>query len=109
MACPSRCSNLFVQLLDQFDSAVRLGTTGRASHKAATRELDVVAVEIGRTVRVMDAHNQQRFRNDGQLLGTWNSVRTVLGRPKPVSTPKDGTAPQEATTTPTNGDVRPAA
>jgi hypothetical protein len=62
--------NLFVQLLDQFDSAVSLRATGRASHMAATRELNLVAAEIGRTVRVMDAHNQQRFQNDGQLLGT---------------------------------------
>ena len=80
--------NLFVQLLDQFDSAVRLGTTGRASHRPPPGSWRV-AVEIGRTVRVMDAHNQQRFKNDGQLLGTWNSVRTVLGKPRSVSTPKD--------------------
>ena len=101
--------NLFVQLLDQFDSAVRLRSTGRAAHMAATRELGVVAAEIGRIVRVMDAHNQERFKNDGQLLGTWISVRTVVGRPRAVSTPKDGSPTQDGTTAPTNGDVRPAA
>jgi hypothetical protein len=59
-----------VQLLDRFDAAVSLAVSGRASHKAATKELQAVTTEIARTVRVMDARNRLRFQNDGQLLAS---------------------------------------
>src|SRR5206468_7749875 len=72
----------FVQMLDQFDAAVVLGTNGRAAHVGATRELQAVASEIVQTVRVMDGRNRQRFQDDGQLLGSWISASTVLGSPK---------------------------
>lgn len=103
----------FVQMLDQFDAAVTLGNSGRTAHVGATKNLDAVAIEIARTVRVMDARNRQRFQNDQQLLGSWISAKTVLGTPRGGSSPtapedtatpaKDGTRPGEPT------DVRPAA
>lgn len=52
----------------------------------ATRELEAVAAEIVQTVRVMDGWNRQRFQEDGQLLGSWISASTVLGRPRGVTT-----------------------
>lgn len=91
----------FVKQLDQFDQAIALGNEGRTAHIGATRELRAVAMEIPRTVRVMDGRNQQRFADDGQLLGSWISASTVLGRPRPESEPEGGT--------PTDGEVRPAA
>ena len=59
----------FVQMLDQFDAAVALGIEGRTAHVGATRELQAVASEIFRTVRLMNGRNRQRFADDGQLLG----------------------------------------
>jgi hypothetical protein len=102
--------DLFVQLLDKFDAAVRLGAGGRAAHKAATKQLDAVTTEIRRTVRVMDARNRLRFQNDGQLLGEWTSRTTVQRAPTRVSTPKDGVTTPGDSPGPVGGDdVRPAA
>jgi hypothetical protein len=66
--------------LDQFDAAVALGNDGRTAHMGATRDLRAVATEIVRTVRVMDGRNRQRFADQEQLLGSWISASTVLGR-----------------------------
>jgi hypothetical protein len=91
----------FVQMIDQFDAAVALGHEGRTAHVGATRELNAVASEIVRTVRVMDGRNRQRFADQGQLLGSWISASTVLGTPRPGTESEGGT--------PAGGEVRPAA
>lgn len=52
----------FGTVLDEFDAAVLLGTEGRMTHTAATRELDALTTEAGRLVRAMDARNRIRFR-----------------------------------------------
>jgi hypothetical protein len=92
-----------VQMLDQFDAAVALGNDGRTAHVGATRELRAVAQEIVRTVRVMDGRNRQRFAEEGQLLGSWISASTVLGKTRMVSEEKEGGTPAAG------GEVRPAA
>lgn len=92
----------FSRLLDEFDAAVKLGVEGRTAHKAATRELDALTIEVGRMVRVMDARNRVRFRNDRQALEQWFAARTVLGTPR-------GSADEAETPEPGTGDVRPAA
>ena len=97
---------VFGQLLDQFDVAVKVGSDGRAAHIGATKRLEALAMEAGQIVRAMDARNRYRFKNDEQVLGAWVNASTVLGRavgsasaetPGPEPTPEAG------------GDVRPAA
>lgn len=97
----------FGQMLDQFDSALTLGSTGRTVHKGATLELRRVGIMIAQTVRVMDARNRQRFQDDPQALGSWLSARQVLGSPKGAGVP----APVDtgAADPPAGGEVRPAA
>jgi hypothetical protein len=95
---------VFGQLLDQFDAAVKLGSDGRAAHTGATRRLEALALEAGQIVRVMDTRNRLRFKNDEQVLGAWITASTVFGKgarsaPEPTPAPT-----QEA-----GGDVRPAA
>ena len=99
----------FVQMLDEYDTAVSLHTTGRTAHVAATKNLDGIVTEITRVVRVMDARNRQRFQNDGQLLNSWISVSTVLGTPRTVPAPKDSATSNEDSTPSASTDVRPAA
>jgi hypothetical protein len=97
---------VFGQLLDQFDAAVKLGSDGRAAHTGATRRLRALAVEAGQIVRAMDARNRYRFKNDQQVLGAWITASTVFGSgagPGPADAPAPG-GEQEA-----GGDVRPAA
>jgi hypothetical protein len=97
----------FGKMLDEFDAVVRLGTDGRMTHTAATRELDALTREAGRLVRAMDARNRIRFRNDLPALEQWISARTVLGTPR-------GSAEEEAPVVEggapdAGGEVRPAA
>jgi hypothetical protein len=107
--------DLFVQLLDKYDSAVSRAATSRAAHKAATKALRGVAREIRRTVRVMDARNRLRFQNDRELLEQWISVSRVSRLPRVSSLGdseshnQDSGAPNDGGIPPDDGDVRPAA
>ena len=101
---------VFGQMLDQFDVAVKQGTDGRAAHTGATKRLEALAVEAGQIVRAMDARNRIRFKTDQQALGAWISASTVFGSGA-VSGSAEVPAPgpggggeQEA-----GGGVRPAA
>ena len=90
----------FKQQLDQFDAAITQGNDGRSAHVGATLELQSVAQEIVRTVRVMDARNRQRFAGDPQLLGAWLYASTVHGKSRAGSEPPAA---------PAAGESRPAA
>lgn len=91
------------QTLDQFDTAVESGVTGRQTHVAASAELQAVADEIFQIVQVMDGLNRYRFMKDPELLAAWDSASSVLAAPK--TTPKPG----PDTTPATGGEIRPAA
>src|SRR3954468_10287072 len=79
----------FGKLLEDFDAAIALGNDGKTAHIGATRELISVSTEILRAVRVMGGRNRQRFADDAQLLGSWISASTVLGRPRPGVEPEE--------------------
>ena len=98
---------VFGQLLDQFDVAVKVGTDGRAAHTGATQRLGALAQEAGQIVRAMDARNRHRFRNDEQVLGAWVNASTVVARP--VAAVGDGGAAPAPGGEPQAGEVRPAA
>jgi hypothetical protein len=98
---------MFGQLLDQFDAAVKLGSDGRATHIGATKRLNELALEAGQIVRVMDARNRHRFRNDAQMLGAWINASTIAARPVAAGT-GGGATPAPGGVTPA-GDVKPAA
>jgi hypothetical protein len=97
---------VFGQLLDQFDAAVKLGSDGRAAHTGATKRLDALAMEAGQIVRAMDARNRYRFKHDEQVLGAWINASTVRGRTAGSAAQE---APASAPTPEAGGDVRPAA
>ena len=89
--------------LTQFDQAVAQGTDARRAHVGASADLDSVADEIVQVVRVMDALNQVRFAEDGELLPAWESAANVV-TPKVVSSSEPG-----AGDVPPAGEVKPAA
>ena len=68
------------ELLDRFDAAVLLTNNGRTGHKGATQQLEALAAELAEVVRTMDARNRQRFAGNAQLMASWVSASTVLGR-----------------------------
>ena len=91
------------QSLDEFDLVIEQGTQGRAAHVGASSELDNVAGEVVQIVDVMDGLNRVRFRKDGERLGAWTSVSSVVATPQPaLAKPDDGG-------TTTGGEARPAA
>lgn len=69
----------FGQLLDRFDAAITLGSTGRNAHKAATKELAALTAGLVSVVRVMDARNRLRFQDDARLLESWAGASRVFG------------------------------
>jgi hypothetical protein len=89
--------------LTQFDQAIARGTDGRRAHVGASADLDSVADEIVQVVRVMDALNQVRFAEDGELLPAWESAANVV-TPRVVSSSEPG-----AGDVPPAGEVKPAA
>jgi hypothetical protein len=101
---------VFGQLLDQFDTVVKLGTDGRANHTGATKQLQALALEAGKIVRAMDARNRMRFRNDQQALGAWINASRIVARPASLS-PEEVPGPEgeQGETPGAGGDVRPAA
>jgi hypothetical protein len=99
---------VFGQLLDQFDAAVKLGSDGRAAHTGATKQLRALALEAGRIVRAMDARNRHRFRNDQQVLGAWITASTVRARSTGQG-PAETRGPAPGGESETGSDVRPAA
>ena len=98
---------VFGELLEQFDAAVKLGSDGRAKHTSATKRLRALGVEAGQIVRAMDARNRYRFRNDGQALGEWVAASTILGKATGVES--SGPVVEGSKTPEAGGDVRPAA
>ena len=87
---------VFGQLLDQFDAAVKVGSDGRAAHTGATKRLEALAMEAGQIVRAMDARNRYRFKNDEQVLGAWISASTVRGEGSGVGIGGDAGAGTDA-------------
>jgi hypothetical protein len=105
---------VYAQLLNQFDTAVKLGIDGRARHTGATKQLRALALEAGQIVRAMDARNRLRFKNDQQALGAWINASRIVGRPAGSGAagspgPVPGTEGEQGQTPDAGGDVRPAA
>jgi hypothetical protein len=103
---------LFGQLVDQFEAAVKAGTDARGQHMGATRELKVLAKEARQIVRAMNARNRYRFKNDQQTLGAWIAASTVVagavtGASEPAGSGSESEAGRGASGA--GGDVRPAA
>jgi hypothetical protein len=101
---------LYQQLLDQFELAVKQRTDGSGRHAGATSRLHALALEGRKLVRAMDARNRARFRTDEQALTAWINASTVRRRSAsdPGAASEPGSEGQRGTPA-GGGDVRPAA
>ena len=68
--------------LTQFEQAVEQGTAGRRTHVGASAELEALAEELVRVVRLMDGANRYRFADDADSLAGWESTSNVIGPPR---------------------------
>jgi hypothetical protein len=92
-----------VKTLEDFDQAVAQGIEARRAHVSASAELDAIGDEIVHLVKVMDAVNRYRFRDDVPVLAEWESTSNVFGPIRPTEKPDTQEQPS------TGGQERPAA
>jgi len=79
--------------IDQYERAVSAKSSGVNTHIGAAAEMESVASEITRLVKVLDAVQRPHLRRDPQKRAAWKAARsTVRHTPKqaadPVETPK---------------------
>jgi len=75
---PSLLDDLDASVVE-FEKTLEVSRTGRRDHMGATADLEAVAAEIARQVRVLDGLMRYRFRTNAELMGEWAGVRNVLG------------------------------
>ncbi|MFN0179639.1 MAG: hypothetical protein ACKVZ0_12645 [Gemmatimonadales bacterium] len=75
------------RVLDEFEGLASAASEARASHVAATRDLDRLSVELSESVAVLDGIYRYRFRNDPDRLAQWENVRTMVRSPKAKAGP----------------------
>ncbi len=86
-------------LLDQYEQSINAKNDGTSAHVGASAELEGVALEINRLVRLLDAVYRPLFRNDPEKRAAWKSAKDVV-RPAP----KPDTQPAKP-----GGEAQPAA
>ncbi|MGN6393914.1 MAG: hypothetical protein ACTHM9_16925 [Gemmatimonadales bacterium] len=92
------------QLLAEFDAAIELGSTGRAAHVGASRELRILSTDLVKSVRMMDGVNRLRYRDNPSLLGAWENVSRIHAAPKSADGEPESTgAPSPAAAAPADG------
>ncbi|MEO8140672.1 MAG: hypothetical protein ABI742_13545, partial [Gemmatimonadota bacterium] len=75
-------------LLDQYETAIKTKNSGTSSHVGANAEMQELATEVQRGVKLLDAFNRPRFRKDPEKRAAWKSARDVVRHtPKPAEEP----------------------
>jgi hypothetical protein len=67
------------QALTEFENTLEASRTGRREHVGASADLQAVAAEITRQVRLLDGLVRYQFGEQPELMGAWASARNVLG------------------------------
>ncbi len=90
--------------IDQYEKAVNSKSSGVNMHIGASAEMESVASEAARIVKVIDASLRRRLRHDPQKRAAWKAARTIVRH-----TPKSAEDPAETPTPPKAGSESPAA
>ena len=90
--------------IDQYERAVSAKSSGVNTHIGAAAEMEAVASEISRLVKVLDAVQRPSLRHDPQKRAAWKAARTVVRH-----TAKPADAPAETPNPPAAGSESPAA
>jgi hypothetical protein len=94
------------QTIVQMDQATVEEDEGRRAHVGASADLEVVAQDLVKLVKVMDGLNRFRFAEDAEKLAAWDSASNVITHNRAVTaTPKPG---EGSTTPPVAGQITPA-
>lgn len=67
----------------EFEDSMEVSQAGRRDHVGASADLGAVTNEVVKLIGMLDAFNQFRYRDDGELLAGWNLVTRVRAPSRP--------------------------
>jgi len=65
--------------LGQYEDTLQATSAGRREHVGASADLEVVAADISKQLRLLDKVVRYRFGDNAELMGAWESARNVAG------------------------------
>jgi hypothetical protein len=65
--------------LGQYEDTIQATSAGRREHVGARADLQVVAADISKQLRLLDKVVRYRFGDNAELMGAWESARNVAG------------------------------
>ena len=65
--------------LGQYEDTLQATSAGRREHVGASADLEAVATEITKQLRLLDKVVRYRFGDNAELMGAWESARNVAG------------------------------
>ena len=72
--------------LGQYEDTLQATSAGRREHVGARVDLQAVAAEISKQVRLLDKVVRYRFGANAELMGAWESARNVAEPARPFNT-----------------------
>ncbi|HXE56971.1 MAG TPA: hypothetical protein VNK43_03145 [Gemmatimonadales bacterium] len=81
-------------LLDRYQTAIDEKNAGLAAHVGASADLHSVAAEVRALVKLLDAVNRRRFRNEPEKLAQWRSAKDVVRRARETPAPPADQGPE---------------
>jgi hypothetical protein len=72
--------------LGQYEDTLQATSAGRREHVGARVDLQAVAAEISKQVRLLDKVVLYRFGDNAELMGAWESARNVAEPARPFNT-----------------------
>jgi hypothetical protein len=81
--------------LGQYEDTLQATSAGRREHVGARADLEVVAADISKQLRLLDKVVRYRFGDNAELMGAWESARNVPGSFQTKNAPQSGTGGSE--------------
>ena len=81
--------------LGQYEDTLQATSAGRREHVGARVDLQAVAAEISKQVRLLDKVVRYRFGDNAELMGAWESARNVAGSFQTKNEPQSGAGGSE--------------
>lgn len=76
--------------LGQYEDTLQATSAGRREHVGARADLQVVAADISKQLRLLDKVVRYRFGDNAELMGAWESARNVAGPFNTTNAPQSG-------------------
>ena len=76
--------------LGEYEQTLEATSAGRREHVGARVDLNAVAADINKQVRLLDKVVRYRFGDNAELMGAWESAREVVGPFKAKNEPQSG-------------------